>query len=314
MHPIQNRSGDAVADRRADYARMLSEGGDPAAAAELMEQALELAPQWVGGWFLLGEYRVKAGHVEPAAEAYRQVLALNPDDMFAAGLKLALIGAETVPQQPPSRYVEALFDDYANRFETSLVQKLEYRVPQKLVAMISNLLGKDMHFRHAIDLGCGTGLMGMELKPFVEYLEGYDLSAGMLAKAAEKHIYDHLGEADLSLDAGTCGLFSTEKGRARADLITVADVLIYLGALGGIFALVAELASDNACLVFSVETNAEQHGFSLASSLRYQHSHAYVVAELERAGFALLESQPTTIRMDGGKPIPGFLFVARKQL
>lgn len=314
MHPIQIPSGNAVADRRADYARMLTEGGDPAAAAELMEQALELAPQWVGGWFLLGEYRAKAKNLEGAAEAYRQVLVLNPTDMFAAGLKLALIGADSMPSQPPSSYVEALFDDYANRFETSLVQKLEYRVPQKLVAMMASLLGDNMRFHHAIDLGCGTGLMGVELKPFVTHLEGYDLSGGMLVKAAEKHIYDHLAEADLSLDAEACGLFSDERGRGRADLITAADVLMYLGALSGVFSLVASLAADDALFVFSVETQEAQEGFSLANSLRYQHGHAYVVAELERAGFALLESQPTTIRMDGGKPIPGFLFIARKAL
>lgn len=312
MQPIQNLSGDPVADRRADYARMLSESGDPLAASELMEQALELAPRWVGGWFLLGEYRAKAGNLEGAAEAYRKVVTLDPTDMFAAGLKLAVMGAEVMPSQPPSRYVEALFDDYANRFETSLVQKLDYRVPQKLVTMMTQLLGADMQFHHAIDLGCGTGLMGVELKPFVEYLEGYDLSAGMLTKAAEKHIYDHLGEADLSRDAESCGLFFAEKGRARADVITVADVLIYLGALSGVFSLVAKLASDNAVLAFSVETHEEQSGFSLATSLRYQHSTAYVREELARAGFDVLDQQPTTIRMDGGKPVAGFLFIARK--
>jgi Tfp pilus assembly protein FimV len=55
MQSTQFRSGDAIADRRADYARMLAESGDPAAAAELMEQALERVPVWVAGWLGLGE-------------------------------------------------------------------------------------------------------------------------------------------------------------------------------------------------------------------------------------------------------------------
>ncbi len=46
MQPHQLSSGDVIADRRADYARMLEEGGEPEAAAELMEQALELVPAW----------------------------------------------------------------------------------------------------------------------------------------------------------------------------------------------------------------------------------------------------------------------------
>ncbi|TWD55527.1 putative TPR repeat methyltransferase [Agrobacterium vitis] len=314
MHPIQMPSGNAVADRRADYARMLFEGGDCSAAAELMEQALELAPQWVAGWFLLGEYRVKAGSASGGADAYRQVLALDPEDLFAASLKLALMGADEIPAQPPSRYVEALFDHYANRFETSLVQKLDYRVPQKLLAMLAENLGEDMRFHHAVDLGCGTGLMGVELKPFVGALEGYDLSSGMLAKAAEKNIYDHLTEADLSLNTDTCGLFSGGKTRARADLITAADVFIYLGALSGAFSLAAELAAPGGYFAFSCEKSEEKDGFSLADSLRFQHSHSYVEQELAQTGFELLQSRPTTIRMDGGKPVPGFLFIARKAL
>ncbi len=40
MAKNQHFSGDAIADRRADYARMLAESGDHAAAAELIEQAL----------------------------------------------------------------------------------------------------------------------------------------------------------------------------------------------------------------------------------------------------------------------------------
>ncbi len=57
----QFSSGDVIADRRADYARMLMEAGDHAAAAELWEQALELAPDWAAGWFRLGEAAEKAG-------------------------------------------------------------------------------------------------------------------------------------------------------------------------------------------------------------------------------------------------------------
>jgi len=53
--PPSFTSGDVIADRRADYARMLAESGDPAAAVELMEQALELAPDWAAGWLCLGD-------------------------------------------------------------------------------------------------------------------------------------------------------------------------------------------------------------------------------------------------------------------
>ncbi len=80
-------SGDLTADRRADYARMLGEGGDPGAAAELMEQALDLVPGWAAGWFRLGEYRQKAG-LAGAADAYRRALACDSVSAFGGIIAL----------------------------------------------------------------------------------------------------------------------------------------------------------------------------------------------------------------------------------
>jgi hypothetical protein len=63
MQPHLQTSGDAIADRRADYAKMLAKGGEPDAAAELMEQALELVPAWAAGWYRLATYRERAGNI-----------------------------------------------------------------------------------------------------------------------------------------------------------------------------------------------------------------------------------------------------------
>ncbi|WP_407808331.1 hypothetical protein, partial [Staphylococcus aureus] len=68
--------------------------------------------------------------------AYEKVAEMDEEGLFAAELKLAVLGAAETPEQPPSRYVEGLFDDYADRFETSLVEKLDYSVPQKLAELI----------------------------------------------------------------------------------------------------------------------------------------------------------------------------------
>lgn len=64
MPPVPLSSGDAIADRRMDYARMLFDGGDLQAALELVEQAVELVPAWAAGWFRLVEYREKANLVD----------------------------------------------------------------------------------------------------------------------------------------------------------------------------------------------------------------------------------------------------------
>ncbi len=308
MQQSQLSSGDVIADRRADYAKMLAEGGEPDAAAELMEQALELTPVWAAGWYRLATYREKAGNAESAVEAYRKTVSLDPDDIFGAGLKLALLGAAEMPDQPPSRYVERLFDDYAARFETSLVEKLDYTVPQKLAALV---VATGRKYSLAVDLGCGTGLLGPEIRSHVSRLEGYDLSQNMLAKAHEKAIYDHLAQADLSLAPEASGVLA-EGPDHRADLITAADVLMYLGNLESVFAIVERLAAPGADFAFSVEDAGEGDGFRLAPSLRYAHAETYVRGLCSRYGFEIIETVKTTIRKDAGRPVFGILFLARR--
>lgn len=307
MAPNQHSSGDVLADRRADYARMMAESGDFTSAAELIEQALELAPAWTAGWFRLGEYREKAGLAEGAAEAYRQVVALDPEGVFGAGLKLAVLGGSQAPERPPSRYVEQLFDDYAARFDKALVERLAYSVPAKLRALVE---GQQRSFATAVDLGCGTGLFGVEIRPSVEWLEGYDLSRNMLKEAEAKRVYDHLGQADLSLPAEASGLFAPERGLFRADLVSAADVFMYLGELGQPFRLARDLIAPGGLFAFSVEDAGEGEGYRLVQSMRYAHTEAYVQDCLVAHGFSPVTLERTVIRMDAGAPVNGILFLA----
>lgn len=308
MQPNQLTSGDVIADRRADYAKMLDESGEPDAAAELMEQALELVPGWAAGWYRLAGYREKAGDKSGAIDAYRRTLEVSPDDIFGAELKLALLGDVETPDQPPSSYVERLFDDYADRFETSLVEKLDYSVPAKLAALVATT---GRNYALAVDLGCGTGLLGPEICDRVARLEGFDLSQNMLAKAAEKHIYDHLAQADLSLAPEATGLF-VEGATHRADLVTAADVLMYLGNLESVFEAVSALVLPGADFAFSVEDAGEGDGFHLARSLRYAHSESYIRALCARHGLEVIAVSKTPIRKDGSNIISGILFLTRK--
>ncbi len=313
MASNQFSSGDVIADRRADYARMLAESGDHAAAAELIEQALELTPSWAAGWFRLGEYAEKAGDEEKAVAAFEKVAGLDSEGIFAAELKLAILGAAETPEQPPSRYVEGLFDDYAERFETSLVKKLDYSVPQKLAALIEKAHPANGKFCCIVDIGCGTGLLGAEISDWAERLEGFDISTNMLAKAEEKGVYHHLAQADLSLDVAASGLFDGRLAQGRADLVAAADVMMYLGSLETVMPLVDALLAPGGLFAFSVEDAGEEDGFVLQPSLRYAHSEPYIRGLLAAHGMDVLDIVKTTIRKDAGKPLSGILFLSRKE-
>ena len=60
-------SGDPLAERRFAYARAAADQGDFRAAAEVLEQALERAPDWAAAWFALGEARERLGEIDAAA-------------------------------------------------------------------------------------------------------------------------------------------------------------------------------------------------------------------------------------------------------
>ena len=66
-------SGDLMADRRFEFARDLQLKGDLPAAADLIEQALELAPNFTSAWFTLGEIRAHLGERDKAIAAFIKV-------------------------------------------------------------------------------------------------------------------------------------------------------------------------------------------------------------------------------------------------
>lgn len=299
---IRFASGDPAVDRRVDFALMLFSEGDHKAAAEILLGALELVPGWALGWHQLGEIYEAAGDMGAAVHAWTTALALDPEDHAGATLKLALVGTGEAIRTMPPAFVEALFDQYANTFDVSLVQKLGYRIPDLLLAAIKTT-GRDS-FDLAADLGCGTGLMGERLRPIALRLEGYDISAEMLKKARAKGVYDCLVKADLQ---------ALDHDGPQADLVTAADVFMYIGALEKVMATASTMVAPGGLFAFSVERNAGAEDFVLQPSRRYAHSEDYVRASLEDHGFAVVSLEMETIRIDRGEPVHGLVVVAAKR-
>ncbi len=300
LPPLRLTSGDPVADRRADYAQGLAESGDPAAAAELMAQALELVPHWPAGWFRLGELHLAAGETEAAIRAWEEVRRLDPADKLGASVRIELLRPVPVAETMPSAFIRTLYDQYAPRFEASLVDSLGYRGPE----MIRDALLAEgrSQFAHVMDIGCGTGLMGATIRPHAGWLGGCDLSPEMLKRAAEKGVYDALNVQDIAHLAVT---------DARFDLITSADVFIYVGALERVVSWAASSLNAGGVLAFTVETLPEGLGdFRLMPSCRYAHSEAYLARLLSEAGFAAPRLSPVALRHDRGEVVDGLVVTA----
>src|SRR5207237_5355082 len=113
---------------------------------------------------------------------FRNARASDPDDRHGAGLRLMRLGAEQVAAMPQA-YVQVLFDQYAPRFESSLVGDLGYRGPAllfKAVLSVRAAAKKPAFFKRAIDLGCGTGLAAAAVAKEVDDFIGLALSPRML--------------------------------------------------------------------------------------------------------------------------------------
>lgn len=300
MQPLQLSSGDIVVDRRASYAEMLFEAGDHAAAAGLLRDALALAPGWAAGWYRLGEMLEAAGRPAESADAWREALRLDSADRLGAGLKLAAAGHLPGADMPSIAFVAALFDQYAADFDAALVERLDYRVPELLAAAL--VKAAPGGFAHMVDLGCGTGLMAERLATNASFMEGVDVSAGMLGRARAKGLYGRLAQADLAAyDIPTA-----------ADLVAAADVFMYVGALDAVFARVATALPSGGVFAFSTEAHDGLEDFVLRRSRRYAHSETYLRRLLAAGGLEVVSFTRAPIRLDRGEAIEGFVVVARR--
>ncbi|HEY3796004.1 MAG TPA: methyltransferase domain-containing protein [Bradyrhizobium sp.] len=299
-------SGDLVADRRFEFARDLQLKGDLVAAAELLEQAVELAPDFASAWFTLGEIRERIGQRDRAIAAFRRAVGADARDRHGAGLHLMRLGAEPLAAMPPA-YVQVLFDQYAPRFEAALVDDLGYRGPALLFRAVLSVrvaARKPAFFACAIDLGCGTGLAAAAFAREVDRFVGIDLSPRMVERARASGLYAELEVAEMA--AGLRG-----RPAASADLMLAADAMVYVADLAPVLRETKRVLTPGGLLAFTVETHGGD-GVILGEGLRYAHGAACVRASVEAAGLNLSQCEDLSARNEDNVPVPGLVVVATK--
>jgi predicted TPR repeat methyltransferase len=299
-------SGDLVADRRYEFARDLQLRGDLPAAADLLEQAIDLAPEFASAWFTLGEIRQRLGQRDAAIAAFRVARDLDPSDHHGASLRLMQLGAETVGAMPAA-YVQTLFDQYAPRFENALVGDLDYRGPAllfKAVLSVRASARKPAFFKRAIDLGCGTGLAAGAFAKNVDRFIGIDISPRMIEKARASGLY-----AELEVDDMLKGI--SGKPDASTELILAADAMVYVADLAPVLAETRRVLVPGGALAFTTETH-DGEGVIVGDGLRYAHSPACVRAAVAAAGLTLAQLDDLSARNEDNVPAPGLVAVAIK--
>jgi predicted TPR repeat methyltransferase len=237
------------------------------------------------------------GQLDMSIKNYEKALAIKPDYAVPQHMLNSLIGYTS--KEPPKEYIKNLFDDFAERFDDSLVEGLQYKLPFLIKDLILKLHTTKSKFEKVIDLGCGTGLSGKGLRDVSNNLTGIDISENMLAKARELDIYDSLIVGDI--------VDTMSSSQEKYDLFIALDVLIYIGDVESIFNTVRNCCNKNAFFIFSVETQ-EEDGYSLLKSARYAHSENYIL-NITSDGFKVVDSQDVRLRKEGSSWIDGKIFI-----
>jgi predicted TPR repeat methyltransferase len=270
-------------------------------------EALLLKPGHAPAREALGLAYYTLGRFEEAAQVYRDWLKDEPGNP-AARHHLAACSGEGVPERAADDYVEKVFDGFADSFDAKLAH-LHYRAPELIAQTVAGLLGAPRGELDVLDAGCGTGLCGPLLAPYARRLEGVDLSQRMLARARLRQVYDALAKAELTA-------FIEGAAPASYDLVISADTLCYFGDLRAVAKATARALRPGGWLVFTVEAldaevDAKEAGFHLHHHGRYSHRESYLRELLSDAGMAVGAVAAAHLRIEGGKPVNGWIVSAR---
>lgn len=209
-----------------------------------------------------------------------------------------------VPAQQPAALHRSMFDNMASSYDVHMVRGLRYQLPKLVAAKIME--------RHPdkklniLDLGCGTGLLGVFLGKPDGFLIGVDTSTKMIEQAARHHLYDRFHTVDLR-DA------LRETPDALYDAITALDVFIYIGDVSEAISNAFRILHEGGAFYFSCEAAmTDANHLVLQASGRYAHSEQSIQTLCRAAGFLSVHIEEHVLRYESDQPVQGFLVIASK--
>ena len=119
-------------DRSRQSWKRAKSAGEIARLNEL--EAIEVCPDYAEAHYNLGILLKDLNQLGEAEKSLQQALALNPEHTHAQHVLASIVGETT--DAAPIEYVEKLFDNYAEQFESSLVGGLGYQIPTRIVEIM----------------------------------------------------------------------------------------------------------------------------------------------------------------------------------
>jgi len=280
----------------------LKEYGKMQTAYICAKRVVELDPQDWQAWYLLGDLCQYVGKREEARTAFQNYFSANPDDAEIEHLLVALRD-DTPPVRASDRTIQQIYKGFARTFETRLVDDLKYQGPERLWEAIHAVVG-DKTGLSMVDIGCGSGLAGVRLRPIASTMSGVDLSPEMLELARKREIYDRLENAEITE--------WLEKTPEQFDLITSCDCLIYFGDLHRITAAAAKRLKPGGAFAFSLE-RGNKSPFCLTDTGRYEHHPDHVRDIAAASGLTVACINEAFLRYEYTDEVIGLYAVLQKE-
>ena len=276
--------------------------GQLSEAAALWDQLLAANPATPE--LLLGRLQTRlALNESPGAQADAEALLALAPDSAEAKFYVELCQGRT-PSQQPVDIAKRLFNSMAPTYDLHMVRNLGYQLPKQVADKLL-ALRPDKQF-NVLDLGCGTGLLGVSLGRLEGALVGVDVSSEMITQAVQHSVYDKFHTVNIhdALDATPESLY---------EVIAALDVFIYAGDVTKAIPDAHRILVPEGTFVASFEAAPEDGSdLVLLPTGHYAHKCSHVAQICESAGFANVDIEDTVLRLENGVPVKGFVVWATK--
>jgi predicted TPR repeat methyltransferase len=291
-------------------AELYIEQRQPDRASVVCARALDNGLSSVDLFRVAGTAATLNGDGDGAAALYNRGLALDPEN---GGLKhLVNLTANVSADSTPAAYIINLFDKRAADYDLAVFSRL-YRVPGLIRAEVLRVRPKvdpsrptPYKLSAVLDIGCGTGLVGLMVQGVTAYLKGIDLSSAMVAHAQTKRVYQELEIAE--------AVASMRADPRLYECVVAGSTMEYIGKSDDCLAAIYKRLLPSGFAILTFVAGEAGTDYALGADGRFRHSRDYIERMAGTIGFDITKIAEETLETVDEQPINGFVVTLTRPL
>lgn len=250
------------------------------------------------------------GDSDAAVAFYNRGLALDPEN---GGLKhLVNVTGNLSTDSTPAAYIINLFNKRAAEYDLSVFTR-HYRVPGLIRNEMLRVRPKVDPSRATpyklsaiLDIGCGTGLIGVMVQGVTAYLKGVDLSGAMVAHAQTKQVYQELEIAE--------AVASMRADPRLYESVVAGSTMEYIGKSDECLAAIYKRLLPSGFAILTFIAGEAGVDYALGADGRFRHSRDYIERVAKATGFDITQIVEEQLEALDGTPVMGFLVTLTRPL